>query len=199
MKITDLSTPAFLVDLMQVEANTSCMIKRALQNGVRLRPHVKTHKTVEGARLQLGDQFDAITVSTLAEARYLLKAGFRDQTYAVPIAPQKLPQVADLIEAGGRINILVDSPEAVEAARRQAESRGLQFGVFLKVDCGLHRAGVDPDSDEGLRVARMISDSTGLASLKYFRPRLKVSIDQPCVFCHSLVMESSSAPNFSAR
>ena len=69
MKFDGLRTPAFLVDLKVFQDNTRRMIERAKSLRVRLRPHVKTHKTVEGTRYQLGGEFASVTVST-GEATY---------------------------------------------------------------------------------------------------------------------------------
>jgi len=82
--VDDLQTPAALVDLDRLERNAARMAKRAQRLGVRLRPHVKTHKCVEAARIQTAGAFGGITVSTLAEARVFAAEGFNDITYAVP-------------------------------------------------------------------------------------------------------------------
>ena len=66
MHIDELLTPALLIDLNRVKKNVTAMQQKARDLGVRLRPHMKTHKTLEGARLQVGDGFQGITVSTLA-------------------------------------------------------------------------------------------------------------------------------------
>ena len=86
----DLTTPALLVDAAIVTRNCDRMREKAALSGVQFRPHVKTHKTVEIARLQHGGNRGPITVSTLAEAEAFADAGFDDITYAVPVAPGKL-------------------------------------------------------------------------------------------------------------
>ncbi len=77
MQIDDLSTPSAVVDLDRLERNATRMADHTHRLGVRLRPHVKTHKCVEAARIQVRDHFGGITVSTLAEARGFAQAGFR--------------------------------------------------------------------------------------------------------------------------
>jgi D-serine deaminase-like pyridoxal phosphate-dependent protein len=86
----ELSTPAALVDLDRLEANTARISERVRHLGAKLRPHVKTHKCVEAARFQIRGHFGGITVSTLAEASFFARGGFRDVTYAVPISPSRL-------------------------------------------------------------------------------------------------------------
>src|SRR5438132_1440252 len=111
-------TPAFLLDRSIVERNCKGMRDKARASGVAFRPHAKTHKTVEIARMQHGGGIGPITVSTLAEAEFLADAGFRDITYAVPIAPEKLPRVAALARRIERLSILIDSFDALQAVEK---------------------------------------------------------------------------------
>src|SRR5437763_3698167 len=127
---SSLPTPAFLVDRSIVERNCTRMREKARSSGVAFRPHAKTHKTVEIARMQHGGAIGPITVSTLAEAEFFADAGFRDITYAVPIAPEKLPRAAALAGRIERLNILIDSVDALQAV----ENFGSVFDAFLKVD-----------------------------------------------------------------
>ena len=150
-----LTTPAFLVDHNIVEQNCKRMRDKARASGVAFRPHAKTHKTVEIARMQHGGAIGPITVSTLAEAEFYADAGFRDITYAVPIAPEKLARAAALARRIERLNILIDSFDALRAV----ESAGGVFDAFLKVDCGYHRAGVDPNDPDSVRLAIAMSRS----------------------------------------
>ena len=150
-----MTTPAFLVDRNIVEQNCRAMRDKALTSGVAFRPHAKTHKTVEIARMQHGGGVGPITVSTLAEAEFYADAGFRDITYAVPIAPEKLARAAALARRIERLNILIDSFDALRAV----ESASAVFDAFLKVDCGYHRAGVDPNDPDSVRLALAMAHS----------------------------------------
>ena len=96
MRLDELPTPCALVDLDVLERNTSAMGERMARLGVRLRPHVKTHKCAEAARYQVRGHFGGITVSTLAEARFFAAAGFRDITHAVPIALARVAEAGEL-------------------------------------------------------------------------------------------------------
>lgn len=151
--LTDLATPAFLVDRGTVLRNCNRMRDKAARSGVAFRPHVKTHKSVEIARMQHGGHTGPITVSTLAEAERMAADGFRDITYGVPIAPQKLARAAELARTIDRLNILIDSEEALRAIVAFHQATGVTFDAFLKVDCGYHRAGVDPDSPDSVALA----------------------------------------------
>lgn len=134
-------TPALLLDRNKLEANATRMATRAAMLGVRLRPHMKTAKSAEVARIATRGQFGGITVSTLREADYFLGEGFTDMTYAVGIAPGKLDQVAALMDRGADIGILVDE---VETARAIA-AHGHPFTVHIEIDTGGERGGVFAD------------------------------------------------------
>lgn len=153
------TTPAFLVDRNIVEQNCVRMRAKALASGVAFRPHVKTHKTIEIGRMQHGGSTGPITVSTMAEAEFYGHAGFGDITYAVPIAPEKLARAAALAARIERLNILIDSELALRAVEEFHAAQGTVFDVFLKVDCGYHRAGVDPNDPDSARLAIAIANS----------------------------------------
>lgn len=159
MLLDQLPTPAFLVDRSILRRNCERMRQKALDSGVAFRPHVKTHKSVEIGRLQHSGAVGPITVSTLAEGEYFAAAGFRDITYAVPIAPEKLERAAALASRVERLNLLIDSEPALRAIEARFAAYGVMFDVFLKVDCGYHRAGVDPDSPDSVRLALAMARS----------------------------------------
>ena len=157
--LDDLPTPCAVVDLDVLERNTKVMGDRVAALGARLRPHVKTHKCVEAARLQTRGHFGGITVSTLAEARGFAAAGFRDLTYAVPIAPGRLDEAAEIARNVERLNLLLDHERTLGELETRARSLGVRYDVLLKVDCGYHRAGVDPASHDAVRLARRLAES----------------------------------------
>ena len=159
MKIDELKTPAFLVDLPKLKINIRAMQGRARKHGVRLRPHVKTHKTAEIARLQIADEASGITVSTLAEAHFFQKAGFDDVTYAFPITPSKLDEAAELTGRLKHFHILLDQLETATAVESYGRDNHVCFSVFLKVDCGYHRAGVDPSVPKSVQLAEKMQAS----------------------------------------
>jgi len=163
MVLGDLPTPSAVVDLDVLERNAAAMAARAVRLGVGLRPHVKTHKCVEAARLQLAGLPPRVTVSTLAEARAFASAGFADVTYAVPLAPSRATEAVALAEGTERLQFVVDHDDAASALEDAARRRARRAAVFLKVDCGYHRAGVDPERGDSVALARRIADSPWLA------------------------------------
>jgi len=156
-KLYDVETPALLLHLDVVERNVAFMAGRARQLGVALRPHAKTHKCVELGRLQLEQGARGLTVSTLVEAEVFARAGFADLTWAFPIDPTHIPHVRRIAEeTGATLRVVVDDERTARALA------GSDLHVWLKVDCGLHRAGVDPASPYALTVARELGEERGL-------------------------------------
>jgi len=153
--LADIETPALLLHLDVVERNLSHMAQRAKQLGVRLRPHAKTHKCVELGRQQLTHGAAGLTVATLAEAEAFATAGVTDLTWAFPIDRSHIAHARRLAERT-MLRVVVDDLETAKALA----NTGLH--AFLKVDCGYHRAGVDPASPYGLEVARELGRERGL-------------------------------------
>lgn len=154
MEIDDVPTPALLLDLDVLEANVERMARRARELDVRLRPHVKTHKCLEAARLQRKAGAAGITVSTLHEARVFAGAGFDDLTWAFPVIPGRLDEAAEVADRA-RLGLVVDGPEAVGLLR----DAGHRFPVWIAVDCGGGREGIDPGAPELLDTARAVAAS----------------------------------------
>ena len=160
LAIEDLPTPAVLVDLDVLERNIARQSERAREAGVRLRPHAKTHKCPEIARMQLAAGAAGISLAKTSEAEVFAAAGFADIFLAYPVVglgkPERLLPLSDRL----RLAVGVDSvegarnlSEAFRAARRRVD-------VLLKIDCGYHRVGVLPQ-DAG-RVARAVADLPGV-------------------------------------
>jgi D-serine deaminase-like pyridoxal phosphate-dependent protein len=161
--IYDLPTPALLLDADALERNLRGMAERCRGLEVRLRPHVKTHKCIEIGLAQRRLGAAGITVSTLAEARAFAERGFDDITWAFPVIPSRLREAAELASRI-RLGVVVDS----EAAARAVTAERAPFRVWVKVDCGYGRAGVDPRSAAPRELAELIQgegfDLAGLLS-----------------------------------
>lgn len=145
--IFDLPTPALLLDRPRLERNAARMRDQVRRLGVTLRPHVKTSKSIEVLKILADGEDVPITVSTLAEARYFFDHGITDIMYAVGIAPVKLPEVAELIRAGCRLRIILDTVEAASAVRSFADAEGVPVEVLIEIDSDGHRAGIAPTDE----------------------------------------------------
>src|SRR5215218_8600944 len=110
MDLHNIKTPSLVLDVERVRRNAGRMSERIAKLGAALRPHVKTHKCVEVARIQTGGGAGGITASTLAEARAFATHGFKDITYAVPIEPGKFDEALALSKLCERFALITDDP-----------------------------------------------------------------------------------------
>jgi D-serine deaminase-like pyridoxal phosphate-dependent protein len=156
MNLADLRTPALVLDRTVVMRNTAQMTARMKAHGVRLRPHLKTAKSVEVARLATLGNFGGITVSTLAEAEYFAAHGFRDICYAVGLVPAKFAAAARLAAEGVRVTTLTDDLATAEALLAYARQHDARFAILIEIDTGQHRAGLDPEAPELIELARSL-------------------------------------------
>jgi D-serine deaminase-like pyridoxal phosphate-dependent protein len=117
-QLTDLDTPAALVDARRMQANIARMQARRDALGVKFRPHVKTSKCLPVVRAQLDAGARGITVSTLKEAEQFFDAGIDDILYAVCISPDKLPRALALRRRGCDLKLVTDSVVGAEAIAR---------------------------------------------------------------------------------
>ncbi len=158
--IEDLPTPAVLVDLDVLERNIATQAGRAREAGVRLRPHAKTHKCPEIARMQLAAGAAGISLAKTSEAEVFAAAGFEDIFIAYPVAG--LGKAERLLALSDKLRLAAGT-DSVEGARQLSEpfrAAGKTLDVLIKIDVGYHRVGVPPE--DALDVARRTAELPGL-------------------------------------
>jgi D-serine deaminase-like pyridoxal phosphate-dependent protein len=142
MRYYDLDTPSLLVDLDRLERNIDRMAVAAKQNVKALRPHTKTHKTPEVAKMQLAAGATGITVAKLGEAEVMAAAGFQDIFVANElVGPHKVERLMELLRHV-RVIVGVDSPTGASALGDAGKKAGIDVPVRIEVDTGMGRAGV---------------------------------------------------------
>ncbi len=161
MTIYQIFTPALLLDIDILENNLQAMQNLASKHRVSLRPHIKTHKCIEIAKKQQSLGAKGITVSTFYEAEQFAAAGFNDITWAIPLPPIFAEKAVELSQKI-TLRLIIDSIESKDALTKAASKANAPIHVFLKVDCGFHRAGVDPSSTFAEDLARALSESKQL-------------------------------------
>ena len=138
MKLADLPTPCLVLDRQKLLRNIRTMAGGLARHRVPLRPHMKTAKSIDIARLVLTGQPGGITVSTLAEAEYFASHGVVDILYAVGIVPSKLDQVARLNASGANVTVITDNLLAADAIAAHPTN----IRALIEIDCGEQRGGV---------------------------------------------------------
>jgi D-serine deaminase-like pyridoxal phosphate-dependent protein len=153
-----LDTPCLVVDLDAVDRNLRRMAAAAEDRGVSLRPHVKTHKSLALARMQLEAGAAGITVGTLGEAEVMADSGIDDIFVAYPVWADgpKGRRLRD-VHARSSLAVGVDSPEAAELLAAAVTGSERPLRVLIELDSGGRRSGVT-DSEAALRVARRARD-----------------------------------------
>lgn len=156
-----LETPVLVIDADVLAANVSSMAARARSAGVALRPHAKTHKLPQVARLQLDAGADGLTVAKLGEAEVFVDAGVDDVLVAYPIVcPQKLDRLVGLADRA-RISVSLDGREVADRVSRAAARSGVTLGARVEVDTGMGRLGAGPGAP-AVELARYVGELPGL-------------------------------------
>src|SRR4051812_31384436 len=157
--LDDLPTPALILDRAVLRRNLKRMSERLRNAGVMLRPHLKTAKSVQVGRMAVEGHDGRITVSTLAEARYFAKGGFKDILYGVGVVPSKLAAVTELRRQGVNLRVITDNLSVAKAIADAAKN-GDSFSVFIEVDSGAGRAGLPyPELPGLLDIARVLHNA----------------------------------------
>jgi len=158
--LADLPTPCLLLDEARVRRNVARMQDRLAALGVSFRPHLKTAKCLEVARIAMAAPGGPAIVSTLREAAFFAEGGVRDMIYGVGIAPGKLDQVGEIRRRSGTdLAIILDSIEQADAVVAWIEAHGDAVPVLIEIDADGHRSGVAPgDADLLVAIGRRLVD-----------------------------------------
>ena len=165
--VEQIDTPALVIDLDAMERNLQRMAVWAKQQGLRLRPHAKTHKSAELAQLQMAQGAVGVCVQKTDEALALAQAGVSDIYISNEvIAPPKLQRLAEAVRnLPTRFSIAVDSPLGIErlaaALDQSGENRAGAVDVFVEIDVGHGRCGV-ATSELALQLAQQIQHHPAL-------------------------------------
>ena len=142
-----LDTPAVVIDLDRVDERINAMAAAMRERGVALRPHAKTHKSIEVARRQLAAGAVGLTVATIGEAEVFADAGVDDLFIAYPLVPRgpKAERLRALAERC-RLSVGADSAAGLEALASSLRGSTSPPAIVIEVDVGGHRTGVPPVS-----------------------------------------------------
>jgi D-serine deaminase-like pyridoxal phosphate-dependent protein len=160
-KLTDLRTPAVLIDNARVARNIDRMQSAVDARGIRLRPHAKTHKLPEMARRQLARGAVGICCAKLGEAEVFADAGIEDIRLPYPLHPVNADRVIALADRI-RLSFIVDDLDVARAWSAYLGAAKRTVDVLVKVDVGFHRCGIDPDRPDAARLVARIAELPGL-------------------------------------
>jgi D-serine deaminase-like pyridoxal phosphate-dependent protein len=161
MHISEIDTPALVVDLDILERNLRRVAEYTREHGLRLRPHTKTHKSTSVGRRQLEGGAAGLTVAKVSEAEVMLGAGPRDGSGDLLVAYPVIghSKLARLIEVARRTHVTValDSAFAARQLSDAARAAQVEIGVLAETDVGMGRVGVSP-GEPLLRLAQTIAN-----------------------------------------
>ena len=161
MRIEELDTPALIVDLEGLEDNLDRYQRYFDQHGIGLRPHIKTHKCVAIAHMQMRRGAIGITCQKLGEAE-IMAAGGIDGDILIPfniIGRQKLERLTALARRT-RLTVAADSRYTIDGLSTAAVARDVEVGVVIELDQG--RTGV-PDAETAVELGKAVDSAPGLA------------------------------------
>ena len=158
---SEVVTPALILDLPAARRNIATMAERLLTMPAKIRPHIKVHKSPELSRLQVDAGAIGLSVATVWEAIVLVDSGL-DHIFVVNTVagPDKIRALAELARRAD-VMVAVDDPANAGSLSEAAQAAGAQLGVFIEVDTGMDRCGVDTP-DEALALARHLAKLPGL-------------------------------------
>ncbi len=184
--IYDLDTPATLIDLDRLENNIADWQGHADRCGVGLRPHIKTHKIPEIARMQMAAGARGIVSAKVSEAEPFAAAGIEDICIAYPVVGEtKWQRTAALAARIRTLTVNCDSAEAARGLSKAAVAAGVTIQLQIDIDSGLHRGGIPREDDEAIgEIGRRNTSAARFAtrgdydiSFEHISRRARVAVD----------------------
>ena len=143
-----ITAPTLLVDKKRCLDNIRRMASKARASSIQLRPHCKTHCSLEIARwLRDEGGVTCITVSSLRMAKYFSKE-WKDITVAFPVNILEIQTIQELIDDGVQLKVLIENIEAIDYLQQNLKNGEISF--FIKIDVGYGRTGIRADDFENI-------------------------------------------------
>jgi 3-hydroxy-D-aspartate aldolase len=157
-----LNTPVLVIDRDALQRNVVAMAAFARAKGMALRPHAKTHKSVDVAKLQLAAGAVGVCCAKMGEAEALAEGGVCDILITSPVVtPQAIARLVVLNAKIADLRVVADNPENVDALAAAAEAAGKTLNVIVDIDPGIRRTGV-PSVEAAVALAKRIAAAPSL-------------------------------------
>lgn len=180
--LQSLPCPGAIIDIAKVKSNCKLMLDAVAHLGLSFRAHVKTHKTSELTRYQVGEYCKDVRliISSVIEAEqlkpllkeYQSRSAKVNIVYGIPIGPSQVQRLASVAQelGPGSLTFMIDNTAQLSSLETFRKYAGFCAQVFLKTDSGYHRAGLAPLSDEMIDLVKQVSswESKGLVRLVGF-------------------------------
>jgi len=161
MAVSEIDTPALVIDLDVFENNIKTMTSYCSQKKINLRPHAKTHKSLDIAQIQMEHGAIGICCQKVSEAEIFVNGGIPDVFITNEIVGSK--KIARLINLASqaRVAVCVDNYDNIRDLSAASDHSGTPLNVFVEVDIGGGRCGVQPGTAT-VDMVRSISDTSHL-------------------------------------
>lgn len=157
-----LNTPVLVIDREPLQRNIDAMAAFARQHGVALRPHAKTHKSVDIARLQMAAGAVGVCCAKMGEAEALAAGGINAILITSPVVtPQAITRLAALHERIGDLRVVADNSENVAALAAAMKDASRPLPVVVDIDPGIRRTGVS-SAEAAVTLAKQIAAAPSL-------------------------------------
>lgn len=163
--LADIATPALHLDRERLIRNARRMTERAHRLGVGLRPHMKTLKSIDAARISVDPGHGGIAAATLNEVEYFAGHGITDIQLAVCLPPTKFARAAGIFKRAPGFSFFIDSADVARAAAEFSRATGTPFRVWIEIESGGKRTGVAPDDPQLLAIAGALAGDVHLAGV----------------------------------
>lgn len=157
-----IDTPALVVDETVVRKNISAMQRHCDEQSIKFRPHVKTHKSIQLAKMQIDAGASGINCQKISEAEVMANAGIDDIliTFNI-IGEQKLARLLNLHRRINKLTVTADNPVVIQGLSAVFSSEKKPLSVMIECDTGGGRCGVQRP-DDAVNLAQLVTDSPGL-------------------------------------
>jgi D-serine deaminase-like pyridoxal phosphate-dependent protein len=161
MRLEDLETPFLAADLDLVERNIAAMQAYCDEHGIALRPHIKTHKLPQLARMQLDAGAVGITCQKLGEAEVMAAAGCDDILITFPLVGDAKAERLAALARRVKMSVAADSSEVAQGLSRVLAAHGVEVDFLIECDTGLGRTGVQT-AEAAAELAGLVTRLDGL-------------------------------------
>ena len=163
-KLHRVATPAVVLDLCVARGNIAAGARIAHSAEIGLRPHVKTHKSLRLAAMQVAAGAAGLTAAKPAEAAAFLKAGLPAVTVAYPVLRRQGVEalLGAAVIGASQVRFVVDSEAGLDVIASVAQRQGVVLPVYMEVDTGLSRCGVRPSSPAAFSLGRLLAGTPGI-------------------------------------
>jgi len=165
-----LNTPVLVIDRDTLQRNIEAMAAFAREKGMALRPHAKTHKSADIAKLQLASGAAGVCCAKLGEAEALAEGGVQNILITSPVVtPQAIARLVALNAKISDLCVVADNPDNVDALAAATKAAGKALDVLVDIDPGIRRTGVStPEAAVALAQRIAAAETLRFAGVQYY-------------------------------